>query len=178
VIKPLIPLEQLKPKLINLRKAMQGASVTMDKAAASFKWVQDQPHHTHKCGDIRPVFQVPFGATNYPDSFKRLHEHINTQLEAKADTFRKEATDLIHKGHGIMCLQYKLDRINILFTHIVDEIGQYHTAYYRARFTDPTDKRDHKTIPNDKAITITAIHTLLLHLDLDVLLGRQPQHTN
>jgi hypothetical protein len=168
-IKPLVPLEQLKPKLINFRNAMHGASTTIDKSTKSYQWVTDQPDYTHKCVDVKPVFQLPFGADKYPSTFMKLYTHINSQLEAKAAKFRNEATELIHKGHGIMCLQYKLDRIHIMFTHLIYEIGQYHAAYYRARNPDKDPRDDPNKVPSDIDIAITGVHTLLSSIDLDVL---------
>ena len=168
-IKPLIPLEQLKPKLINFRNAMYGVSITIDKSYNSFQWIADQPDYIHKCVDVKPVFQIPFGAENYPTTFNKLYTHVNSQLEAMAHTFRRNATDLIHKGHGIMCLQYKLDRIHLMFTHLIQEIGQYHSAYFRARNPDKGTRDPTTRIPSDIEIAITGVYTLLEALDLEVL---------
>jgi hypothetical protein len=122
---------------------MHGTSTTIDKSTKSYQWVAGQPDYTHKCVGVKPVFQLPFNPDKYPSTFMKLYTHINSQLEAKAAKFRKEATELIHKGHGIMCLQYKLDRIHIMFTHLITRLD----SITRPTTEPETPTKTHGTTP-------------------------------
>jgi hypothetical protein len=168
VIKTLTPQDKFQPKLISLRKAMQGISLAFDKATRSYNRIHDNKDFVHKCVDIHPTYQVPFGAEqNYPDTLYPIYEQINAALANKAANFRKETTELIHKGHRTVCFQFRLDRVHLLFTHLVSELGQYHAAWIRASELSTTTAND-KAL-SDEEITITGVHSLLSLLDLEML---------
>jgi hypothetical protein len=168
VIKTLTPQEHFHPKLTNLRKAMQGISLAFDKATRSYNRIHENKDFVHKCVDIHPKYEIPFGAElNYPDTLFPIYEQINAALAAKAATFRKEATELIHMGHRTICFQFRLDRIHLLFTHLVSEIGQYHAAWIRAAELSPAAASS--TNLSDEEIATTGVHSLLTLIDLEML---------
>jgi hypothetical protein len=165
-IEPLEPQEQMKTRTALFRAQMQGVSLVYDNCANNYTRIDDNKDFIHKSVQIlTPVYHIPAGAHNYKNNLLPLYKKVNNALAEQTDHFKREATKIIHQGHRIKRFQLKLDRTNLLFRHLVTELGQFHIAVYRA-----TVAKDDKSILSDHDLARYAVRDLIkLTLDLEML---------
>jgi hypothetical protein len=147
---------------------MNGASMAYDKATASYAAFDGKPDLIRKNVNIQPTFVVPHGTTDYPSTLQPIYESLTAQFDALTDQYRKGATKLIHKGHQTTCFKLRLDRIRLLTSQLIHELGLAHTEFYKltnqtGTITAPT------TGPSDIALATIAVHRLWPRLDLQML---------
>ena len=165
-IETLEPQQQMKTKTALFRAQMQGVSLVYDNCSTNYARIDNNKSFIHRSVQIQaPTYHIPAGATNYKNNLLPLYLRVNDALAQCAETFKQEATKIIHTGHRIKRFQLKLDRINLLFRHLVNELGQFHAAVYRA--TNPTVT---KSLFTDEDLARLAVRDLIkLMLDLETL---------
>jgi hypothetical protein len=78
----------------------------------------------------------------------------------------KAATKIIHAGHKVMCFQLRQDRITMLETQLIHNLGRFHASRYREQ--TQKEGQSNNTYSNI-AIAATGVHLLISKLDLDML---------
>lgn len=168
--KTLAPQEQMLPKVIRLRQSMQGASNTIDKARSMLQKVSNNKDFCHKCVDVQPTFHIPYNADKYPNCMMKIYRRVEVTLAEVTDRFKREATEIINKGNIAHFFQLRMDRIQTLFTHLVHELGIFHSTLFRALNPVKTSDDDKDTPPaTDLTIAVTGVHQLLRLFDLKLL---------
>jgi hypothetical protein len=167
-IQTLTPQAQMKQKVTQFRNDMNRLTMAFTNATNNYHSVNKDKDFVHSCVRISPVYHIPTGAENYPKTFLPLYQQVESSLAACADRFRKEATAIIHKGHRASCLQLKLDRVRTMFHHLIVELGQYHSAMYRALHPDPLQASSHNCV-SDITLATKAVKQLIGHFDLEFL---------
>jgi hypothetical protein len=169
VAKTLAPQAQMLTKVTSLQREMHGATMAYTNAVRNFKTIEADNDFVHKCVRVNPLYHIPSGADRYPLTFLPLYKNVQDSLADSADKFRKEATAIIHKGHRAYCLQLKLDRVKLLFHHLIHELGQFHAAMYRALHLNPNPPQKPGDGLDDVTIATKAVRQLLIHVDLELL---------
>jgi hypothetical protein len=167
VIKTLEPKAQMTLKMKAFRAQMQGISLIIDSAKTSFVKLDAIPNYVYKSVNIQPKFYIPAGAEFYPDSLLPVYKVLEDALADAAATFRLEASTIIHRTHELKLFQLRLDRVNLFLRHLVEELGQYHAAVYRAM--NPPKTSDGNSNLSNISIAKKGIRRVIDLLDKEML---------
>jgi hypothetical protein len=177
-IATLIPLATMTPLIITLRNTMNRATQAFSTANTSYATFDGNPDLIRKNVNIKPTFVVPHGIDAYPTTLKPIYETLITQFDALVINFKKEASQLIHKGHETTCFKHRLDRIRLLTSQLINNLGLGHVEYYKMKnnlypqkqpTTATQPSATETTGPLDLELATSAVHQLWNKLDLQML---------
>jgi hypothetical protein len=171
-IEALVPLSRMTILIMTLRNTMNGSSMAYQQATTSYAKFDANPDLIRKHVNIKPILTMPYGLETYPTTLKPIYESMKGQFDALADHYRKEASRILHKTHEWTCFKNRLDRIVLLSSQLIHELGQFHIKAYKMKHTlytilHPTAGTTAE--PTDIALSTMAVHRLWARLDLEML---------
>ncbi len=160
----LAPHEHLKGALKTLRDALHKRTLNIEKLTNSIVKAESEQDHIHKGCKVKAQITIPAVASKHPE-FLRLYKGLQVVQSANNHEYRTKSTACFTHELRINCLLQKIERANLLFGHLVHEVGQYQISYYRH-----THQREHapdldRPPKSDTDLAILAVYKLIGSLD-------------
>ena len=165
-------IETLEPKALRdniyeLRKTINGATDVYNSKRTAYEKADGTKDYIHNCARIKVSFHAPFTAKQYTDSLQPKFENVSDLLDKANTEYMQSATRIIHAGHKIMCFLLRQDRIAMLETQLIYDLGRFHVSDHRDQ-TQKESESNNNTHSNI-ALAIAGVHLLIGKLDLDML---------
>ena len=163
------PLEQMRTRVTHFKNTMNGATINFEKCKTSYA-MTDGPNFVYKAARTHVKLEIEYGTNQYPTTLEPMFKTCAARVDELNSKFQKDQTEVMHEAHRLAVFKRRLDRANILHTHLVHQLGRFHAAYYRTKH----NLRQPNTTAEDEQklcvkLAITADLALLNKLDLDML---------
>ena len=164
----LVPLEPLRRKLTMLKNALCGSSLHFDKQQTSIKRSRLNPNFVHTCVRTKAIFHVPSGSENYSELVP-VYDKTQQDLKTVLENFHRLSSDIITKGQEVAKFQLRLERLNLFFSVLIQQVACVHASHYRKVHKTQHPLEQGYQPKSEEQLASTAVYRLLQIFDAELL---------